>query len=37
VRLPKKLGVDAMGQTASWTFATMLAFGFLAAILLGMF
>jgi hypothetical protein len=37
VRLPKKLGVDAMGHTASWTFATMLAFGFLAAILLGMF
>ncbi len=29
-------GVDMMGYTASWTFATMLAFGFVMAILLGM-
>jgi hypothetical protein len=28
-------GVVTMGYTASWTFATMLAFGFVAAILLG--
>jgi hypothetical protein len=33
---PETPGVVTMGHTASWTFATMLAFGFVAAILLGM-
>jgi hypothetical protein len=36
LRVPIGLRSLIMGYTASWTFATMLAFGFVAAILLGM-
>lgn len=36
LRVPLERRSRFMGYTASWTFATMLAFGFLAAIVLGM-